>query len=109
MWSQVVTPGGDMKRVGIREFQDHATQYLSGDEVLAIERHGQPIGFYIPTAKTPNETFREALERLEHTIERISKETGLTEEELSTLFDLNQPLAQPTELPSPPDPHAPRR
>lgn len=38
-----------MKRVGIREFRDHATRYLAGDEVLAIERHGQPVGFYIPT------------------------------------------------------------
>jgi hypothetical protein len=33
--------------VGVREFRNQATQYLAGDEVLAIERHGQPIGFYI--------------------------------------------------------------
>ncbi len=41
-----------MKQVGIREFRDHATKYLAGDEVLAIERHGQPIGFYIPTGES---------------------------------------------------------
>lgn len=52
-----------MKRVGVREFRDHATQYLSGQEVVAVERHGQPIGFYIPTGKSQRESFEEALER----------------------------------------------
>ena len=81
-----------MKRVGVREFRDHATRYLAGDEVLAIERHGQPIGFYIPTGASRQESFAQALERLERTVQRVVAETGLTEEELSRLFDLNQPV-----------------
>ncbi len=81
-----------MKRVGVREFRDHATQYLAGNEVLTIERHGQPIGFYIPTGASPQESFAQALERLERTVQRVVAETGLTEEELSRLFDLNQPV-----------------
>ena len=39
-----------MKRVGIREFRDRASQYLASNEVLTVERHGRPIGFYIPVA-----------------------------------------------------------
>jgi hypothetical protein len=84
-----------MKRVGVREFRDHATRYLAGDEVLAIERHGNPIGFYIPAGAGRRERGAEAIERLERTIERVLSETGLTEEELSRLFDLSQPLPDP--------------
>ena len=85
-----------MKRVGVREFRDHATQYLAGDEVLAIERHGNPIGFYIPAGSGRRERGAEALERLERTIGRVLSETGLTEEELSRLFDLSKPIPDPS-------------
>ena len=81
-----------MKRIGVREFRDHATTYLAGDDVLAIERHGQPIGFYIPTAAGTQEQFLQALARLEQTIAEIRSETGLSEEELSSLFDIREPL-----------------
>lgn len=81
-----------MKRVGVREFRDHVTQYLAGDEVLTVERHGQPIGFYIPTGASRQENYAQALERLEATVQRMVAETGLDEEELSRLFDLNEPL-----------------
>ena len=37
-----------MRHVGVREFRDHATWYLAGDEVLVVERNGRPIGVYIP-------------------------------------------------------------
>ena len=78
-----------MKRVGVREFRDHATQYLAGDEVLAIERHGQPIGFYVPTGTSRREHYSEALARLEATVRRILDETGMSEEELSGFFNLS--------------------
>jgi len=81
-----------VKRVGIRDFRDHATQYLAGDEVLAIERYGQPIGFFIPAGRTRLESFTQALERLEQSVQRALTETGMGEEELSRLFDLRQPL-----------------
>ncbi len=81
-----------MKRVGVREFRDHATSYLAGDEVLAIERHGQPIGFYIPTGAGRQESFTRALERLEQAVRRVLAESGLSEEELSRLFDLSKPV-----------------
>jgi antitoxin (DNA-binding transcriptional repressor) of toxin-antitoxin stability system len=81
-----------MKRVGVREFRNHATQYLAGDEVLAIERHGQPIGFYIPAQASKQESFAHALERLEQTVQRVLAETGMSEDELSRLYDLAEPL-----------------
>ncbi len=90
-----------MKRVGVREFRDHATQYL------AIERHGQPIGFYIPTGKSRQENFQEALARLEQTVGQVLAETGLSEDQLARLFDLNEPLPEEREKIS--TVHAPRR
>ena len=81
-----------MKRVGVREFRNHATQYLAGDEVLAIERHGQPIGFYIPAQASKQESFAHALERLEQTVQRVLAETGMSEDELSRLYDLTEPV-----------------
>lgn len=94
-----------MKHIGVREFRDHATRYLAGDEVLAIERHGQPIGFYIPTAASRIEARAHAMERLERTIQRVLAQTGLTEDELADPFDLNKPVP---ELPKPTAKHADR-
>ncbi|MGH2531794.1 MAG: hypothetical protein ACRDJW_05755 [Thermomicrobiales bacterium] len=81
-----------MKRVGVREFRDHATKYLAGDEVLAIERHGDPIGFYIPTKASRREPYHDALERLGQTVQRVLARTGMTEDELADLFDWKKPL-----------------
>ncbi len=94
-----------MKHVGVREFRDHATRYLSGDEVLAVERHGQPLGFYIPTAKSHYENFGEALARLERAVQHVLTETGMSEDELARVLDPNEPI--PNEVPT--DSHAPRR
>jgi hypothetical protein len=88
----VTTTRDSVKKVGIREFRDHATQYLAGDEVLAIERHGEPIGFYIPTGRSRQVSIDEALENLERTVRRVLAETGMSEDELARLFDLNEPL-----------------
>jgi hypothetical protein len=101
-----------MKRVGVREFRDHATQYLAGDEVLAIERHGRPIGFYVPTAASRRESLTQALEQLQRTVGQVLAETGLDEEALSRLYDLNEAVPDHAPRPQPEsaaEPHAARR
>ncbi len=104
-----------MKRVDAREFQEHAEAYLAGDELLEIERNGLPVGHYLPitlglrvdrrhdTQTVTREIAdtvrnqrklegREAMMRLEQTVQKILAETGLTEDELADLFDLSKPL-----------------
>jgi antitoxin (DNA-binding transcriptional repressor) of toxin-antitoxin stability system len=81
-----------MKRVGVREFRDHATQYLASREPLEIERHGRPIGFYIPLKQANDEEVRHAVARLREAVEQVLAETGMTEDELAALFDLKRPL-----------------
>jgi len=71
-----------MKHVGVREFRDHATQYLATSEPLAIERHGRVIGFYFPVKPDKHEA-RRALARLDATVDEILQRTGMTEDELA--------------------------
>jgi hypothetical protein len=75
-----------MKRVGVREFKDKATSFIAKEESLVIERHGNPVGFYIPIAKKDREGAKEAVAQLEKTITKVRKDTGLTENELVDLF-----------------------
>lgn len=96
-----------MKRIGVREFGDQATQLLLGDEVVEVERDGRSVGIYIPShrdqsstnkyivsTKAPKAEADEALARFEEMVKRVMAETGLTEDELSDLFNLNIPLPE---------------
>ena len=56
-----------MKNVGIREFRDHGTSYLSGEEPVAVSKHGQVIGVYVPVKRDP-ERVQRALDRLGETV-----------------------------------------
>lgn len=40
-----------MKDVGIREFRDHASSYLSAGEPLMVRKHGKVVGFYLPVKR----------------------------------------------------------
>lgn len=79
----VVTSGGKaMKTIGVREFRDQATSLLASDETLVIERHGAPIGFYVPIAAKDRRTGREALGRLGSLVDEVIPRTGIDEDEL---------------------------
>jgi hypothetical protein len=36
-------------KVGIREFRSGLAQYIASDTPVAVTRHGQTVGFFIPT------------------------------------------------------------
>jgi len=80
-----------LKNVGVREFRDHAIMYLSGSDPVAVRKHGQVIGFYIPVAADGVQAMR-ALGQLGRSLEEILAQTGMTEDELSGLFDLRRAL-----------------
>jgi hypothetical protein len=79
-----------MKRVGVREFRDRATKYLASDEPIAVERHGRPIGFYIPVKRADDEEVREALDALDRAVKQVLEETGMTEDELVRALDISR-------------------
>jgi uncharacterized hydantoinase/oxoprolinase family protein len=82
-----------MKQVGVREFRDHATLYLSGSDSIAVTKNGHIIGIYLPM-KRDQERVRRAVDKLETTVNQILEETGMTEDELADIFDINKPLPE---------------
>lgn len=76
-----------LKNVGVREFRDHATTYLSGPDPIAVSKHGRVIGFYIPLDRDEDEVQR-VVAKLGQSVQRILHESGMSEDELAELFDL---------------------
>ncbi len=82
-----------LKTVGVREFRDHATTYLSGSDPVAVSKHGRVVGFYIPLERDEDEV-RRALARLGEAVGQVLDETGLSEGELAQLFDMRRRHAE---------------
>lgn len=71
-----------MRTVGVREFRDQATSMMAAGETLVIERHGKPIGFYVPIEAKDRGRGRKSLGRLGEALDSIRAATGLDEDEL---------------------------
>jgi len=71
-----------MKTVGIREFRDQATTLMAGNETLIVERHGTPIGFFVPVAAVDRRAGRESLGALGAVVEQVLEQTGIDEDTL---------------------------
>jgi Fe-S cluster assembly ATPase SufC len=76
-----------VERVGVKEFKNRATQYLRMGKPIAIERHGQVIGYYIPVAARDEAEIRRRREAFERSLEAFLAKVGLTEEELARLVN----------------------
>ena len=82
-----------LKSVGVREFRDHATAFLSGTDPIAVSKHGQVIGFYIPVERDHEQAAR-AIEQLGRTVEQLLEDTGMSEDQLAELLDLRRALPE---------------
>ncbi|MCY3926084.1 MAG: hypothetical protein OXG52_11365 [bacterium] len=73
-----------MRSVGVREFRDHATALMKLGETIRIERHGKPIGFFVPVPapKRSRHEVRQSLDRVGEAVQRVLDRTGLDEEDL---------------------------
>lgn len=71
-----------MRSVGVREFRDQATSMMGAGETLVIERHGEPIGFYVPIAAKDRKAGRKALGRLGAAVDDVLSAAGVDEDEL---------------------------
>ena len=72
-----------MRSVGVREFRDQATSLMGAGETLVIERHGEPIGFFVPVTAKDRRAGRKVLGRLGAAVEAVLADTGLSEDELT--------------------------
>jgi PHD/YefM family antitoxin component YafN of YafNO toxin-antitoxin module len=73
--------------VGIREFRDKlATYLLEADGPLAITRHGDTIGYYLPTRRRATEAQKAALDAAHERMQHAMAEAGVTEDEIVADF-----------------------
>ncbi len=72
-----------MKSVGVREFRDQATTLIASGETIVIERHGEPVGFFVPITAKDRPAGRAALGRLGDLLADITERAGLDEEAIA--------------------------
>jgi PHD/YefM family antitoxin component YafN of YafNO toxin-antitoxin module len=70
-------------RVGIREFRDKLSSYLLESEApVAITRHGDTVGYYIPARRKRSESERDALRQIAGRMQELLAAKGISEEEV---------------------------
>lgn len=69
-------------KVGIREFREKLADYLESGTALAITRHGETLGFYIPTQKRSRKAELDAMRAAAKDLDQMISSWGASEEEL---------------------------
>jgi PHD/YefM family antitoxin component YafN of YafNO toxin-antitoxin module len=70
-------------KVGIREFREKLASFLLESDVpLAITRHGDTVGYYIPARRKRTEADRAALKEAASRLQAMLAEQGISEEEI---------------------------
>lgn len=70
-------------KVGIREFREKLARYLlEADAPVAITRHGDTIGYYIPARRKRGEAERIALKEAAVRLQQVLEAEGISEEEI---------------------------
>jgi hypothetical protein len=87
-----------LRQIGVREFRNRASHLMASGDILAIERHGHTIGYFVPVKQVASEQARLAQARFEQAITE-AKAAGLFDEEM---------LSQAS-VPAEPLPHASHR
>jgi PHD/YefM family antitoxin component YafN of YafNO toxin-antitoxin module len=77
----------DIQKVGMREFRDKLATYLLESEApVAITRHGDTVGYFIPARRKRSETERAALKEASARWREILDAEGVSEEEAVAHF-----------------------
>jgi antitoxin (DNA-binding transcriptional repressor) of toxin-antitoxin stability system len=69
-------------RIGMREFRTNLAGYLESGTPLAITRHGETLGFYIPAQKRDRKAELEAMRTAAKDLDAMIASWGASEEEL---------------------------
>ena len=70
-------------KVGIREFRENlATYLLETDETVAVTRHGDTVGYYIPARRKRSETEKATLKEVASRLQQEMAAAGVTEDEI---------------------------
>ena len=69
-------------KVGMREFRENLAGYLESGTTLAIMRHGETIGFYIPAQKRSRKAELEAMRAAAKDLDEMIASWSASEDEL---------------------------
>jgi antitoxin (DNA-binding transcriptional repressor) of toxin-antitoxin stability system len=72
-------------KVGIREFRTDLAEYIAASTPVAITRHGQTVGYFIP-AHGQGEADIAALKKASKTLDRLLAEQSVDVEEVVADF-----------------------
>ncbi len=75
------------KQIGVREFRENLAAILESSDPVAITRHGETVGFFIPARKKRAEVEREAFRAAAEKLQAMMAAAGGTEEELVAEFE----------------------
>jgi PHD/YefM family antitoxin component YafN of YafNO toxin-antitoxin module len=72
----------ETQKVGIREFRDNLATYLLESEApVAITRHGDTVGFYIPARRKRTDAEKAAFQEASSRWQQVLDSKGITEED----------------------------
>ena len=74
------------QKVGIREFREKLTTYLEASGPVAITRHGETVGYYIPVRASKSSAHLAALRTAASQLDALLAASGATEDELINDF-----------------------
>ena len=69
-------------KIGMREFRENLAGYLESGTPLAITRHGETLGFYIPAQKRNRKAEIEAMRAAARELDQMIVSLGASEDEL---------------------------
>ncbi len=70
-------------KVGIREFRDNlSTHLLTSESPIAITRHGDTVGYYIPARHKLSDEDRAAMDEAARKVQDMMSSLGITEDEI---------------------------
>ena len=69
-------------KVGIREFRENLAEYLESGRPLAIMRHGETLGFYVPARQRSRKAELEAMRAAAKGLDEMIASWGASENDL---------------------------
>ncbi len=72
----------ETEKIGMREFRENLAGYLEAGKPLAITRHGETLGFYIPAQKKSRKAEVEAMRAAAKELDAMIAAWGASEDEL---------------------------
>ena len=70
------------ERVGVREFRENLAGYIEGGRPLAITRHGETLGFFIPAHKRNRKAEIDAMRAAASELDAMISGWGASEDDL---------------------------